>query len=193
MAGIITIITTGLTFSANLALQMLQRVVGHEVSVANLDPFGRTVVWNVTQSPVSIHLVKITSAAPRNDLEWDVFQTVEPNKELTLQLQQIAESSWHGLLGEMFGQKPGAYVKLDEITFEEVKKSWHTDKYVPTFLMADSEEFARAKRFLKTELQTFDCNATVTFRRLADGSSSSVDVPCKGTFRFRGNAKAEAK
>jgi predicted nucleic acid-binding Zn ribbon protein len=192
VAGLFTVIATGLTFTTNIALQLWQRIFGQEISIANLDPFGRTVAWNVTQSPISVRLIKIISEAPKYDLVWDVFQLVEPNKELLvgpkrespLELQGIAKS-WQGLLRDMFGREPGPYALLDANTLVEVKKNWHTDKYVPTFLMPDSETYEEARRFLKTELQTFECKATVTFQRMADGSSGSVEVPCKGTFRFR--------
>jgi hypothetical protein len=117
---------------------------------------------------------------------WEIHQTIPTGERLNIELLKIAEASWYGPLAEMFGRAPAEYAQLESSEFEDLKRNMQTDKYVPTFLMPDSESYFQLYRFLKSRFRTFDCKASAKFIRLSDGSNGSIDVPCKGAFRLRG-------
>jgi hypothetical protein len=185
VAGIFTLIASGLAFTTSLGFQIWQRIFGHELAITNVDPFGRTVVWNLTGNPIYLRTINITSEYPKNDLVWEVHQTIPANKEVDVELTKVVQGSWYGLPGELFGRAPLEYAQLDQSTFEAVKQNQLTDKYVPTFLMPNSESYTQLTRVMRNRFQTFECKTNVVFIRLSDGSTGSVNVPCKGAFRLR--------
>jgi hypothetical protein len=189
VAGIFTLIASGLAFTTNFGFQIWQRMFGHELAITNMDPFGKTVVLNLTAKPIYIRTVNISSRYPKDDLVWEVHQIIPANKELNIDLMAIAEKNWYGFPAQIFGQPPAEYAQLDQSTFEDVEHNRLTDRYVPTFLMPASESYTQLKRVLRDRLRTFECSASVTFERLSDGSDSLINVPCQGAFRFR-SAKA---
>lgn len=185
VAGIFTLVASGLVFTANLGFQLWQRAFGHEIAVTNVDPFGKTIAWNLSANPIYLKTVSIRSMAPKNDLVWEVHKTIAANSSIEFQLMDVAKASWYGLPGELFGVAPAEYAKVDQTTFAQLKQQMLTGKYVPTFLMPDSESFTQLKRVMGDQFRTFDCNISIEFVRLWDGSSSSISVPCNGAFRFR--------
>jgi hypothetical protein len=164
-----------------------QRLFGHEITVTNVDPFGETVVWNLTGNPIEVETVSIVSAAPKDNLVWEVHKTIPANAEEQISLLEVAAKSWYGSYGEMFGKAPAGFAKLDPATFEQLKQNMFRDKYVPTYLMPESASYAQLKKELGAGFQSFDCIISVGFTRLLDGSSSSFKLPCKGVFRYRDN------
>lgn len=184
-AGIFALIASGATFTANLGTQIWQRLFRSEISITNLDPFGATTAWNLTNSPIYLRTINVNAVSPRNDLVWEVHQTIPANETVRIDLLRVAKESWYGLPGELFGQTPAEYIHPDATLFGELIHSRHTAEYVPTFLKPDSESFVQLKRFVQTDFPTFECQAKVTFVRLSDGSSGSIDVPCRGAFRAR--------
>jgi hypothetical protein len=185
VAGIFTLVASGLAFTANLGFELWQRAFGHEIAVTNIDPFGKTVAWNLSRNPIYLKTISVQSTAPRNDLVWEVHKTIPANSSIELELLEVAKASWYGLPGEKFGKAPAEYAKVDQSVFEQLKRSELTDKYVPTFLMPDSESYTQLKRNLGEHFSTFECAISIGFVRLWDGSSSSIAVPCSGAFRFR--------
>ena len=188
VAGILTLVASGLAFTASLGFQLWQRLFGHELSVTNVDPFGQTVVWNLTGSPIEIKTISIVSARPKNNLVWEVHKTLAANAKDEMNLLEVAGKSWYDLPGEMWGKPPGAYAKVEPAEFDQLKQNVSTDKYVSTFLMPESASYAQLKKELGKEFQSFDCSISVGFTRLLDGSSSSFALPCKGVFRYRKKA-----
>ncbi len=185
VAGILTLVASGVAFTASLGFQLWQRLFGHEVAVTNIDPFGQTIIWNLTGDPIDIKTISIVSTAPKNNLVWEVHKTIAANARDEISLLELAAKSWYDLPGEMFGKAPAAYAKVDAAGFEQLKQNMSTDKYVPTFLMPDSASYAQLKKELGAQFQSFDCTISVDFKRLLDSSSSSFVLPCKGVFRYR--------
>ena len=185
VAGIITLIASGLVFTADLGSKLWRRLFGHEIAVTNIDPFGKTLVWNLTGSAVHLRTVGIQSTSPKIDLIWEVHQTVPASGNAEIELMAIAQRSWYGPPNEMYGKAPAEYAHLTSALFDELKRNLHTDKYVPTFLMPNSESFAQLKRFLKNKYFTFDCTTSFKFVRLSDGSAGEASAPCQGSFRHR--------
>src|SRR5262245_24997156 len=79
VAGIITLIASGLVFTADLGSRLWRRIFGYEIAVTNMDPFGKTVVWNLTSSAIHLRTVAINSAMPKTDLVWEVHQSIPAN------------------------------------------------------------------------------------------------------------------
>jgi hypothetical protein len=185
VAGILTLVASGIAFTASVGFQLWQRLFGHEVTVTNIDPFGETVIWNLTGNPIEIKTISIFSAAPKTDLVWEVHKTIPANAKDQVSLLDVASKSWYDLPGEMFGKAPAGYAKVEPAEFEQLRQSMFTDKYVPTFLMPESASYAQLKKELGTGFQSFDCTISIGFTRLLDGTSSSIGLPCKGVFRYR--------
>lgn len=185
VVGVFTLVASGVAFTASVGFQAWQRLFGHEITVTNVDPFGQTVVWNLTPNPIEIKTISITSAAPKNNLVWEVHKTIAANAKDEISLLDVAAKSWYDLPGDMFGKAPAAYAKVSPADFESLRKNMFTDKYVPTFLMPESASFAQLKKELGSGFQNFDCTISVAYSRLLDGSSSSASLPCKGVFRLR--------
>ena len=185
VAGILTLVASGIAFTTSLGFQLWQRVFGHEVTITNIDPFGQTVVWNLTGNPIEIKTISIVSVTPRNNLVWEVHKTIQANTKDEISLLEVAGKSWYDLPGEMFGKAPAGYAKVELADFEQLKQNMLTDKYVPTFLMPESASYAQLKKELGAGFQSFYCTISVGFTRLLDGSSSSFELPCKGVFRYR--------
>lgn len=184
VTGVITLIASGLVFTANLGFDLWQRATGREIAITNLDPFGETVAWNLSSRPIVLTTVTIVSTAPENRLVWEVHDSIAANGRLPIDLMKIAGKSWHGPL-EKFGKMPGEYAQVEPAVFEDLKKNRLTDKYIPTYFMPNSATYAQSRQALGDKLQTFDCTISIGFIRLWDGSTSSIDVPCKAAFRFR--------
>lgn len=185
VVGVFTLVASGVAFTASVGFQLWQRLFGHEITLTNVDPFGQTVVWNLTPNPIEVKTISITSSAPSNNLVWEVHKTIAANSKDEISLLDVAAKSWYDLPGEMFGKAPAGYAKVSSADFEALKKNTSTEKYVPTFLMPESASYAQLKKELGTNFQSFDCNISVGYTRLLDGTSSSATLPCKGVFRLR--------
>jgi hypothetical protein len=122
--------------------------------------------------------VTIVSAAPENRLVWEVYDLAPPNGRLPIDLMEIAHKSWHGPLAK-FGATPGEYAPIEADVFEDLKKSRLIDKYIPTYFMPDSASYAQSRQVMGDKFRVFDCTISVAFTRLWDGSTSSIDLPCK--------------
>src|SRR5262249_42459756 len=151
---------SGLAFTTNLVFQFWQRIFGHEIAVTNFDPFGKTVVWNLTGSAIHIKTVTVASEAPKNSLVWEVHTTIPASNRADISLLNVAHDSWYGLPRDLFGRAPAEYAQVDDALFKELMQNTHTDKYVPTFLMPESESYAQLKKFLQSKFKTFVCTTS---------------------------------
>lgn len=185
VAGIITLVASGIAFTANLGSQLLRRWLGHEIAVANFDSFGKTVVWNLTGKPVYLKTIRVVSAAPKNDLVWDVYQSIRANSSIDIELAKVAERTWRPPQQGMFGKSAAAYAELEEGDFDRLKKNEMRDQYVPAFLSSDGETYAQVNRFLGAKFRSFPCTATIDYVALENSLASSQNVPCVGVFRQR--------
>jgi RNA polymerase subunit RPABC4/transcription elongation factor Spt4 len=185
VAGIIALVASGIAFTTSLAYQTLQRVFGTEIAVAEIDPFGKTVVWNLTDAPIYVKTIRVRSSEPKVDVVWDIDKTVAARSDSPIELMKIAADTMHGTIGDIYGKPPGNYAQLDDATLQSLKKNEKTDKFVATFLVRDGVTATQLKRNYKEQFRTFDCSITIDFMRLRGGSSSAVDLPCIGTFRSR--------
>jgi predicted nucleic acid-binding Zn ribbon protein len=185
VAGVLTLVASGAAFTGSLGFQLWQRLFGTELAVSEIDPFGKTVVWNLTGDPIYLKTISVRSSAPVTDLTWDVDKTIAARTDIPVTLMQIAGEIMHGTVGDMYGKAPGNYARLDSQTFARLKNNELIDKFVPTFLLPDGGTVTQLRRNYKEEFQTFPCDISISFMRLRGGSSSSITVPCTGTFRTR--------
>jgi hypothetical protein len=185
VAGVIALVASGIAFTTGLAYQAWQRLFGSEIAAAEIDPFGTTVLWNLTDDPIYLKTISVRSSEPKVDVAWDVYKTVAAKSDAPIELMKIAADTMHGTIGEPYGKPPGDYAHLDDATLQSLKKNERTDKFVATFLVRDGLTATQLKRNYKEQFRTFDCSITVDFMRLRGGSSSAVDLPCIGTFRLR--------
>jgi hypothetical protein len=185
VAGVITLVASGIAFTTGLAYQAWQRLFGTEIAAAEIDPFGKTVLWNLTDDPIYLKTIDVRSSEPKVDVVWDIYQTVAARSDAPIELMKIASDTMHGTIGERYGRPSGNYAHLDDATLQSLKKNEKTDTFVATFLVRDGVTATQLRRNYKEQFRTFDCSITVNFMRLRGGSSSAVDLPCIGTFRLR--------
>jgi hypothetical protein len=178
-------VASGIAFTTGLVYQAWQRLLGTEIAAAEIDPFGKTIVWNLTNDPIYLKTISVRSTEPKIDVIWDIYKTVAARSDSSIELMKIAADTMHGTNGEIYGKQPGNYAHLDDATLQSLKKNEGTDKFVPTFLVRDGIIVTQLRRNYKEQFRTFDCSITVDFMRLRGGSSSAVDLPCIGTFRLR--------
>jgi hypothetical protein len=186
-SGILTIIVSGLVFSAT-QLDIIFRNIFGSIAVSEMDIYGSTILWNTTSSDFFVKTIRIETEYPNYDLQWQIYKRILPNDFIELDLGEMIKSQWHDdFYSKIFDPTNiGEYVSdIPEIELTNLRLGYveMIKKYVPGFILKDGDEYNQIIDLMGENLPKIDAVCTISYLRSNEIYNSTP--PCVGFIRFQ--------
>ena len=152
-----------------------------DLQVLEFDTFRDITIVNPSGQPVLMRWLLVRSAIPNQphqwSIRWDINQSVEPSKPLTVNLVELAKNQFRGREKEWYGSQQGNYVQHLK---EKDKQEIFQHKRYKTFLKRDGTEHRQVVEDIGKYTTTFTCLAEVSYLFLHSHSERKSTPDCVG-------------
>jgi hypothetical protein len=194
IAGLVTLIATGLAFAGNNALLLYDRLFPPDLVVSEFNSFGKVALWNGSKQNAWLTHLQVHSEKPFFEVEWPLYTMIKANSPFVRDMVKESAESILGSNKEIFGVQPGDYaVEPDETTIKNFERS-DTDiakRFVPAFLSKNGTDFRQIEENYAKKY-SFGCTASLEYVYTSSISvftsrnlSKVLAFPCVGMIRKR--------
>jgi hypothetical protein len=196
IAGLLTLIATGIAFAGNNVLLLYDRLSPPDLLVSEFNSFGKTALWNGSRQNVWVTHLQVKSNKPYFDVEWPIYTTIKSNTPLVQDMIDESAKSIFGSNREIFAKRPGDYAvqpDKDLISMIEGNNNDVMKQFVPAFLDADGTDYRQIEQNHPTRYE-FSCVADLEYIYTSSisifgsrNSAKNLSIPCVGMMRHRGS------
>lgn len=185
IAGLITLIVSGLTFSLELSTNLYDRLFGADLAVSDFKTSNVARLWNTATVDIWVTGVRFDSSGPTYSVSEPTSLMIENSKVGEIDLHSLFLKAFKGKLRDQLA-RAGDYAT--DLTIGERSRISEDllpekDLVAPDFILRDGPEHRHLKEIHKADLFGFPCTFVITYRRADDSADRAFDVPCFGTLR----------